>query len=322
MKSISASLAAALLAAACSYAPKVSDDAPRASDVVQLRWIAKGADRVEVLTSLPPACETAPPDSATAEKRRLGKIAFESPALLGGAAARMGLACSSCHLNGRGNPDFFLEGLSGKPGTADVTSSVLSKVRGNQDFDPRPIPDIALRDGKQIKDRTGLEFSAKVHGLVEEEFDGQQAPAQVFDAVMAYLDGLDPSACVSQARVPLGVERDIDAVSAAFRAGSGAELDRASQVFFMRAARFRLERIHERFAAPGQAALRERLVRLSRSLGDAAERIRAGDNPVAEDFIQPEWAEWRAALKAEEPRSLYNPDVLRAMLAAEEAKKP
>jgi hypothetical protein len=302
--------AAACVAAACSYGPEASEDALKASDIVQLRWIAKGADRVAVLTQLPPACEV----SGEMEQRRLGRIAFESPALLGGAAARMGLSCSSCHLNGRGSPDFFLDGLSDRAGTADVTSSVLSKVRGDGNFNPKPIPDIGLRDGNQLKDRLGPEFAAKVHGLIEEEFDGQAAPKPVFDAVIAYLDGLDPRAC-GTSPAPLSPLRDIDAVEAAYEAGRSGQ-DGATRIFYLRAARGRLERIHERYAGPGQAAIRGELVQLSRSMETVSEAIRAGTEIPA---IEPGWPALRARLQGEAARSLYDPEVLRTALAREEA---
>jgi len=301
--------AAACLAAACSSEPVSSGDALRASDIVQLRWIAKGSDRVAVLTMLPPSCETAGGETGP---RRLGRIAFESPALLGGAAARMGLSCSSCHLDGRGNADFFLDGLSDKAGTADVTSSVLSRVRGDGNFNPKPIPDVGLRDGKQIKDRKGAEFAAKVHGLVEEEFDGQVAPRPVFDAVIAYLDGLDPAAC-GTAGVPVSAGRDLDAVKAAYDGGVAAQ-DKDVALFYLRAARARLERIHERYAARGQGAIRQELVDISRGMEVLADAIRA-DRKIP--VFEPDWDALLVRLLGEAPRSFYAPEVLRAALERE-----
>lgn len=304
-------LAAALVAAACSSGPEASQaDAPKASDIRALRWLAPDADKVKFLTTVPASCEMRA-TGAEWERRQLGKLAFESPALLGGAAARMGLSCSSCHLNGRGNPDFFLEGVSDRPGTADVTSSLLSKVRGDGNFNPVPIPDIGLKDGKQIRDRKSAEFRIKVHGLVVEEFDGQEPPAEVFDAVVSYMDGLDPAACAAGTR-PLRALDDLMAAEAAYdfatQHASGADVG----VFFLRVARLRLERLYERLPASADASLRRDLVSLSSGLGNMAEAIRSGE---AATFVEPDWINLFDRLSAAEGRSFYNTAVLETALA-------
>ena len=248
----------------------------------------------------------------------LGQLAFESPALLGGAAGRMGLSCSSCHLNGRGNPDFFVEGVSGARGTADVTSSIFSKVRGNQTFDPVPIPDLAARDGKQIRDRRSAAFREKVHGLVVEEFDGQEPPAHVFDALLDYLDNLDVAGCRdAAARVQLTPFDDFR--SAQLALGAAVDLQgegrTADALLMARVARSFLEKLHERFIAPEQGDVRAGLVAASRAIETWSDAVRKGEaapSPLAAlrsgDEIRAEGAG---------DRSLYNPDVLRAALAAE-----
>ena len=106
-----------------------------------LRWIAPTADPA-VLTRAPHECVRAPraPDQALLVE--VGRAAFRTPVVLGGQAARAGLSCDSCHRNGRGNPDFRFPGVSGAPGTADVTSSLFSSHRGNGVDDPKPIPDL------------------------------------------------------------------------------------------------------------------------------------------------------------------------------------
>ena len=311
--------AAALVAAACSSAPQdtgpTGDAPPKASDIRSLRWLADGKDRVKFLTELPAACETPAAAPEQAEQRLRGKIAFESPALLGGTAARMELACASCHRNGRGNPDFFLEGLSDKPGTADVTSSVMSKVRGDGNFNPVVIPDIAMRDGHQIKDRTGAEFRAKVHGLVEQEFDGQVPPPAVTDAVIAYLDGLAPSACVAGAPpVPFDLGYDLDAAEAAWTAAADPKLDEATRLFYLRVARLRLARIFERFVGPDLAPQRREVLSLSSRLGEMAATLRAGQIAA---FTDPDWKGLRESLNRVAAKSLYNPDIVRAAFAQE-----
>jgi hypothetical protein len=325
LKSILSALAAAILAAACSHAPGAGpggDTSPGASDIKALRWLAKDADKVAFLTTLPAGCEAAPSsDSETTRRRLLGKIAFESPALLGGAAARMGLSCSSCHLNGRGNPHFFLEGVSDKPGTADVTSSLLSKVRGDGNFNPVAIPDIAARDGKQIRDRTGDAFRAKVRGLVVEEFDGQQPPPFVFDTLVAYLDSLDPANCSAEsALVQLGSQRDLDLARYAYdEAVLRPDLDPETRIFYLRAARFGLERVFERSAGGELGAFRDELGDASRKIGERIEALRVAPAGVRPDLREPlvDWMSLGMAMARSWDRSLYNPEVLRAVLAAE-----
>jgi hypothetical protein len=292
----------------------LSDDA-QASDIAALRWIAKESDPVAFLTLQPVECIRPTSDPALAHKRDLGRVAFDSPALLGGAAGRKGLACGSCHLNGRGNADLFIEGVSDRPGTADVTSSLFSKTRGDGAFNPKPIPDIAAKDGKQIKDRGGAEFRVKVHGLVVDEFDGQEPPAQVFEDLLVYLDALDIAACPNpDARIQLTPQRDLDAVAAAL-AGSRAASVPAEAEFWIRAARRRQEKIDERYLAPDLAPARARIAQVSAALGAEADAIHAG-KPPSPPITADDWAALVKTINDGEPKSLYDPVVLKAGLAA------
>jgi hypothetical protein len=309
-------VAAALGAAACSSAPDAGRIAEQQSGIRALRWVAKDADAVAFLTRQPVACESAAEPSPAAERRRRGKLAFESPALLGGSAARMGLSCSSCHLNGRGNPDFFVQGVSGESGTADVTSSIFSKVRGDGAFNPVVIPDLAKKDGKQIKDRKSQAFRDKVRGLIVEEFDGQAPPPQVFDEVLAYLDGLDVAACEDATGVEQhGQREDMSAAmtAAAYAGAEGTPPEVA--LFYLRVARERIERLHERFAGDGWdlSLVRLDLVEMSRQLGVMADGIRSGKTP-ASTITYGEWMDVAGRLDRLERRSLYNPAVLKAAL--------
>jgi hypothetical protein len=249
--------------------------------------------------------------SALQDKVDLGRIAFESPALLGGAAARMGLSCSSCHINGRGNPDFFVEGVSGAPGTADVTSSLFSKVRGNGAFDPVVIPDLSARDGTQIRDRKSQAFRDKVRGLIVEEFDGQPPPSYVFEAVLVYLDSLDVRHCTEPgARATIDFLDDYTAVvSAAVLVSQGAATPEV-KLFYIRAARERLERMHERY--PASRDVLTGLEALSQEFAAAADAIRAGGQP--RPFSSDRVLRLAAPLVRGVNGSLYNADTLRAAL--------
>jgi hypothetical protein len=291
----------------------LSDDA-QASDIAALRWIGKGSDRVAFLTSQPVECSSRPSSATAALAVDLGRVAFESPVLLGGAAARRGISCSSCHISGRGNPDFFVEGVSNKSGTADVTSSLFSKTRGDGAFNPKVIPDLAARDGAQIRDRKSDKFRIKVHGLIVDEFDGQEPQAAVFEDVRAYLDSLDIGDCLNPAtREPVSALRDLGSASVAAVGASKAN-EPAETEFWLRVARRRLERIDERFIGLDLAEARARIARLSQRLGDQAEAIHAGQTSKA-TFDAADWLAVQVAVSAGEPKSLYNPAVLKAALA-------
>jgi hypothetical protein len=305
-----------VLAACVETGPPAPDLPPNRDTLRALRWIAPSADKVRALTTEPVACRNPHeamsrimadngPSFSTVD---IGQLAFESPALLGGAAARMGLSCSSCHLNGRNNPDFFVEGVSGSPGTADVTNSLFSKTRGNGAFDPTPIPDIAARDGKQIKTRLSPEFDAKVHGLIVDEFDGRQPGEDIFRDVVSYMDGLVPCADPG-ARQPVTASKDMIAARKAFLIASFMDTPDEKRLM-ARAARERLERLNERFIAANQSEVRAALL-------DASQKIATWmDAPSAEGESAVQVALKTAAerVKRDEPRSLYNPDVLRAAL--------
>jgi len=299
-----------LALAACASAPEAN--APVTSDSLRaLRWVAPQADAVNALTIAPVACELPAPKAPDEHGLKLtfGRIAFESPGLLGGAAARMGLSCSSCHINGRGNAHFFVAGVSGDPGTADITSSLFSKVRDNGTFDPVAIPDLAARDGAQMKDRKSQAFRDKVRGLIVEEFDGQEPPPDVFEAVLAYLDSLDIAYCATPAATEmLDYSDDYEALRSASAILAANDAPADVKLFYVRAARERLERLHERILADEP---RRQLEALSARFASAAEAIRAGQGApgLAEDV-----ASLIGPLVDAADRSLYNPDVLRAAL--------
>jgi hypothetical protein len=316
-----------MLTVACANGPGATLDAsPSASNIRALRWISPDADRVAALTLRPAVCrrvsQTSPAvdgseGGALSVRQDIGRLAFESPALLGGAAARMGLSCSSCHLNGRGNPDFFVEAVSGVPGTADVTSSLFSKVRGDGDFNPVPIPDIAARDGTQIRDRASPEFRDKVHGLVVEEFDGQEPPPRIFDDLMLYHDSLALEGCEPNATEPVLAGFDLRDAGAALTYTE--EFQRAGKtdeaILMTRVARSVLERLYERFVAPDQQEIRSAIVAASRAIEtwrQTLARQTQHSKPGAA------LARVEELVNRQERRSLYNPEVLRAVLAAEQ----
>src|SRR5688572_17121534 len=106
------------------------------------RWLPQER-QAHALTHEPTECLSSSADVQTVRRLAIGRAAFRTSLLLGGQAARAGLSCNSCHRNGRGNPDFQFRGFSGAPGTADVTSSLMSSHRGDGRDNPTPIPDLS-----------------------------------------------------------------------------------------------------------------------------------------------------------------------------------
>jgi len=278
-----------------------------ALSLVELTWLPKTADRVTALTSQPVACLARGETPEKSTEITLGKLAFNSPALLGGQAEKKGLSCSSCHQNGRGNPHFQFEAISGVPGTADVTSGLFSKVRADNTFNPLPIPDLALPDGQDQVDREDrAALAVFVRGQIEDEFSGDPPPERVFEALLTYLEHIDEAAsdCDSAAREPRTWRQDwADARLAADLAiSTDNQLEKA---FYTRTARTSLRRLHDRYAAPDHAGIRADLILISRDLA-------AGKNwPENTDELQ-------AQLESTGNTSLYSPKSLSSALTSQE----
>lgn len=288
-----------------------------------LRWVAPGADGARILTKRPVECLAAPKAPGEAYLVEVGRAAFRTPLVLGGAAARTGVECETCHRNGRTNHDFHLPGLSGAPGTADVTSFLFSPKRGDNIFDPRPIPDLGgPKSALKVSQAPGSpDLERFIHGLVTEEFDGAEPPPAVLAGLAAYVRALSPAACAPQAIEPLRVEADAENARRAVRASLAAlsNNDRATAMVMVGAARTALGDIAERYAAPGLASDVGRLRVADLGLAAAIGDIRRAD-PGARLALETWLArsdDWTHALAADEARSLYDRAVLAKAIGAE-----
>lgn len=286
-------------------------------------WLAPGTDAVAALTTRPPECLAVPGDPEAALSVEIGRAAFRTPLLLGGQGARAGLSCNSCHINGHGNPDFLFPGLSGAPGTADVTSSVMSEVRGDGVANPKPIPtltvDAASLDPPLVSRDGGGELELFIHGLVVEEFAGDAAPDAAIAGLADYVRGLSSDICAaSRASEPITLAADMEDARRALAAAqrllqSG---DGTTAALMLAAARSALGAIDERFAGLDFVAEREALRRAASELGEVRELART--DPRAAHAALLGWpqrlADLQTRLRPEEARSLYAPEVLaRAM---------
>ncbi|HEY5723215.1 MAG TPA: hypothetical protein VIT45_12920 [Allosphingosinicella sp.] len=291
--------AAALLTAGAARAPTL--------ELRELNWVAPQA-AFRSLSRQPREC-FAPPDGREARvSAATGRAAFKAPLLLGGQAARAGLSCASCHRNGRGNPDFLFPGLSGAAGTADVTSSIMSKHRGDGTVNPRPIPDLAGPPSKRIvsRARDSRALEGFIRGLIVEEFDGPEPAPFILDGLAAYVRGISAEAC-GEGEVPVTLAGKLDEAREAVALSLDA--DRETKRLLIAAARSTLGEIDERFRLPG-------LERSRSILHEADSELRAirDGNGSAQAWLG-RWPERRRRLIVEGKRSLYAPAILRRALA-------
>ena len=288
--------------------------AAQASDVPlrAQRWLAPQSDVVRVLTTAPPECLSPSPDAETRLAVEIGRAAFRTPTVLGGQAARAGVACETCHRSGRSNPDFLFPGVSGPPGSADVTSSLFSSHRGDGIDDPVPIPD--LSGPRATLKVAPADLPAFIHGLITQEFDGPEPPAAVLAGLAAYVAALSPSACPRANADRVSVKTLMSDTRRALAAADAlaARGDRPAAEVMVAAARARLGLIDERYA--GLPRDRRRLRAADTRLADLAQALREDRPNTRQDFAR--WSadsvKLEASLTRREARSLFDPNHLAA----------
>jgi hypothetical protein len=294
-----------------------------------MRWLAPGANAARLLTRRPVECLKVPRDSGEAYLVELGRAAFRTPLLLGGQASRAGLACETCHQNGRANANFDFPGISGAPGTADVTASLFSTHRGDDIFDPVKIPDLGgPKAALKISQAPGSPALAHfIHGLVTEEFDGAEPPPAVLAGLAAYVRALSPAACPSPAGEALRVDAAIEDARRAARAALAAlaHKDWVAAVVMIEAARSQLGAMAERYAGRDLADARQALAVADLDLAAILADVRVHQAGVSDRLTA--WlarsAPWAALLRRQERQSLYNPGVLaQAALVSPSSPKP
>ena len=272
----------------------------------QLRWTAPGSE-LALLSAQPASC-LASSDPLV----RSGRALFGVPTLLGGQAAKAGLSCASCHINGRDNPHFLLSGVSSAPGTADVSNSFFSAARGNARFDPVVIPDLAM-PGKISRDVREKALEPFLRTLIVEEFGGAEPSASMLDALATYVRAIrrcNPDAPV--ARTLSDQLRGIDDGMV----GSATMLERGDAAgvrLSIAAIRHQLGLISERYPGAGFVGERAGLLSASRAL-QAIEEGGVGGN----GDIGPALRRWKndfdrrmvPRLRRAEGRSLYREDLL------------
>jgi hypothetical protein len=292
--------------------------APSGFPIRAAQWLDP-AQRVSALSSQPLECTSVPREPGQRQLFEIGRAAFRAPLLLGGQAARAGLSCSSCHSNGRRNQAFRFPGLSGDPGTADVTSSLMSTHRGNGLFDPKPIPDLAL-PGRISRRSDDPALDNFIRGLIVEEFDGAEPPPLILRGLGTYVRAIggreiSQTDCDLASREALRLDSLVLDVSRALKASRYAWVtgDAASARLLLSGARSGLGLINERYAAPNlrrdQQVLRiadhdllATELQMDSGRGDVLARISASQKSILR---------WSVVLKHDQGRSLFEPSRLR-----------
>jgi hypothetical protein len=278
-----------------------------------MRWLAPNADKARALSMRPAECLAMPKAREAAYAVEVGRAAFRTPLLLGGQAARAGVSCETCHKGAHTNPDFDFPGVSGAPGTADVTDSLFSSHRGDGIDNPKPIPDLGGPKSRLKVDQApaGRALETFIHGLVTQEFDGPEPPPQVLDGLAAYVRALSPDACPRTATQPISAAGYLGDARRAVQAARAAlaRNDAATAALMVGSARSQLGMVYERYEGPALAEDRAALVGADRRLAEAAEAARSRDGRA--DGMLRAWLEQSNGLatqvRKDEPRSLFNP---------------
>ncbi len=271
------------------------------------RWALPNADYVALLSDEPNECLSATPSP----EQVMGRLAFRSPFLLGGQAARRGLTCQACHGQGDVNADFFVVGLSELPGTADVTSFHFSDVLGDESFNPVPIP--SLSDDIETVDSSpdSPDLEVFVTRLITKEFTGPEPSPQVKAALLSYLRGLTAQPCETpRLKNAALLHYKLRIVTQSFTALTGPNISPEILNFMTAALRVELGRLHDRF--PNNPKLQAELTALSRML-------RGDDAPPAVTAAAKNWTGLKARLASAYDKSLFNPLIIRRWEAARRA---
>lgn len=254
----------ALVLAACA--------APAAlSPPQEAQWIAPGRDISAILAKEPVACVKRSHNKLESEAIRRGEIAFNSPFLLGGQAAKQGISCAACHRNGRGNPDFFFAGLSDAAGRVDVSQAFFGPAREDHRDNPVKIPDLALPEGQKMVDRADDQaLTAFLTSQIIDEFHACAPGQTVLDGLKAYLRSIDTANCAPDAVQKVRMEGFLALGLDAYRTSFAVD-NAADRAFFRDSARHFLRKTHDRLAGKGAKSLRQRLVLASAQMEKGAD---------------------------------------------------
>jgi hypothetical protein len=123
----------------------------------------------------------------------LGDLLFSSPSILGGVARQAGIRCSTCHVNGAGNPKLYIPKMSTRPGNFDTTGPLFNPKADNQALDPVRIP--SLRGARFLapygNDGRTASLRDFVRNVIVSEFAGPEPSPATVEAIVAYINDID-----------------------------------------------------------------------------------------------------------------------------------
>ena len=123
----------------------------------------------------------------------LGDMAFDSAFIFGEPARSLSISCNTCHNKSITNPQFFVPGLSARPGGIDVSSSFFAPHANNANFDPLDIPDLRGIRFTAPYGRNGRFASLRefTRNVIVNEFNGPEPDPLLLDGIIAYMNEFD-----------------------------------------------------------------------------------------------------------------------------------
>ncbi|MFP2934380.1 hypothetical protein ACLESO_56550, partial [Pyxidicoccus sp. 3LG] len=124
----------------------------------------------------------------------LGEMLFHAPRALGPLSVRMGVSCHSCHPHGATNPTVYTEHSYMVPGRVDLTVSYFSPTGDDGILNARVVPTLrGIRHTAPYPlDGRITSLREQVRNVIVVEFAVPEMPDHLLDALVAYLNQLDP----------------------------------------------------------------------------------------------------------------------------------
>ena len=214
-------------------------------------------------------------------------------------------------MQGQRSSEFFIEGLSEDPGTADVTNFHFSDDLGDDVFNPSRIP--SLSDDVRGVDYTpeSGELEKLVTRLITKEFNGDTPHPDVFAGLLAYLRALDVTACgTAKTETPqisgeALLEYHIQSLTQMFDMIISADYASDPEQFMIAALRYELGNLYRHY--PNNEGLQTELAEIGQRLSARTGAVSEANFLAARD----QWEAIKPTLKAQYSKSLFHSPAIR-----------